>query len=70
MSSRRVFLKTISRSVMAAGLAGMSGYLVLKDTSGKACDFDFPCNGCKRFPSCNDPKARDFQKSNNNGGDR
>jgi len=61
MNSRRNFIKTIGRSLVAGTILGASGYLLLRDPSGDSCNFDFPCNNCKRLLSCSDQKAMDFK---------
>ena len=67
MTTRRNFIKTLGRTLAAGGLAGMGGYLLLKDTSGQVCDFNFPCNNCGRLSSCNDQKARDYKDAGQKG---
>ncbi len=62
MKDRRHFIKTLSRSVFAGGLLGMSGWLLLREPSGEACDFDFPCANCRRLSNCTDAKAKDYKE--------
>lgn len=54
--------------MVAGGILGTGGYLLLKDTSGQSCDFEFPCNNCNRLSSCNDKKAKDHRSTKENGG--
>lgn len=67
MTSRRNFIKTLARTLAAGGVAGMGGYLLLKDTSGQTCDFDFPCYKCSRLSSCGEQKARDYRRRGQKG---
>jgi hypothetical protein len=64
MNTRRNFIKTLSRSVFAGGLLGMSGWLLLREPSGGGCDFNFPCTNCSRLPDCSDAKAKAFKAGN------
>jgi hypothetical protein len=68
MNSRRNFIKTIVRSLVAGTVIGTSGYLLFKEPSGELCEFDLPCGNCKQLSSCKQPKAKDFKKKNLNGG--
>lgn len=65
MNSRRYFIKSLGRSLVAGTLAGTAGWLILRTPSGEACDFDFPCSRCKKLSSCKEQKASDFRDKNN-----
>lgn len=65
-TNRREFIKAISRNLLLAGLAGMSGYLVFKNENSEndTCNLDFACKHCKRIKNCNLPQATDFKRNN------
>jgi hypothetical protein len=68
MTTRRTFIKTLTRSVVAGGILGTGRYLLFRDTSGQTCDFNFPCKDCRQLSSCKDGKAEEFRKSQQKGG--
>lgn len=55
--------------MVAGSILGTGGYLLLKDTSGQTCGFDFPCNNCNRLSSCNEKKAHDYRNKKVKRGD-
>ncbi len=65
-TNRRTFIKSLSRNLLLAGLAGMSGYLVFKNENSEndTCNLNFTCKNCNRVKSCNLPQAVDFKKNN------
>jgi len=67
MTTRRNFIKTFSRTLIAGGILGTGGYLLLKDTSGQTCDFDFPCKNCGKLSSCSETKAKEYRRSSGKG---
>ncbi len=63
MNDRRAFIKKVGRGAVALGLAGISGYLLLRESSGEDCSFDLACGGCRKNASCTHPQAKDFRSS-------
>jgi len=63
-TNRRKFLKTGSRYLLLASLAGMSGYLLFRDEGDTVCDFSFGCGKCKRLSKCELSQAKDFNSKN------
>jgi hypothetical protein len=63
MSDRRRFIKTFGRGIALAGMAGLGGYLLLRDQSGENCDFDFICRNCRKQKTCQLPEAKEYQLS-------
>lgn len=56
MINRRDFFKTIIRNTSILGVTAVSGYLLLRPKKEEKCDFDFVCNGCTKYRSCNLPQ--------------
>ena len=63
MDNRRTFLRTLGRGLLAAGLAGMGGYLLLREPTAEACSIDFICGSCGKRKSCTLPEAENFRKA-------
>ena len=64
MYTRKDFIIKIFRTATFTALAGVSGYLLLREQSGESCDFDFLCRDCKKLKECKLPEAKN-QKENN-----
>jgi hypothetical protein len=62
MNTRRNFIKTFSRAILTGGILGTSGWLLLREPSGEACNFDFPCANCRRLEGCKDAKAKEYKE--------
>ncbi len=61
MYTRRNFIKIAIRNTALAGIAIGSGYLIFKDQSEEACNFDFICKSCKKLKECKLPEAEDHK---------
>lgn len=61
MNDRREFIKTLSRGLALAGMAGLGGYLLFRDRTGDDCDFDFICRNCLKQKTCQLPEAKLYQ---------
>jgi len=66
-TNRREFMKALSRNLLLAGLAGMSGYLVFRESreGEDPCKLDFACKNCGRLQKCRLPEASTFKNNNN-----
>lgn len=58
-ASRREWFRGVARTVLLAGLAVLSGRLVLR---GDACPHRVPCQRCGLLPTCELPRARSAQR--------
>jgi hypothetical protein len=54
---RREFIKSIFRNIILTGILLFSGYLIFREKSENACEFDFICKNCKKLSSCDLPEA-------------
>lgn len=61
MQTRRDFIKKSFRMAGMAVLVGGSGYLLLREESDEACDFEFVCKNCKKLKECKLPEAKTFK---------
>lgn len=64
MYTRRNFIKIAVRNSALAGIAIGSGYLIFKDQSEEACNFDFICKSCKELKKCKLPEAEEHKNNN------
>ncbi|PLX05341.1 MAG: hypothetical protein C0595_00015 [Marinilabiliales bacterium] len=64
MQSRREFINKSLRIAGMAVLMGGSGYLLFREESEEACDFDFVCKNCKKNKECKLPEAKTFNGNN------
>lgn len=62
MYTRKDFIIKIFRMATFTVLAGTSGYLLLRQQSDEACNFDFVCKDCKKLKECKLPEATDHKK--------
>jgi len=63
MITRKDFIIKIFRTATFASLAGLSGYLLLREQTDEVCNFDFVCKNCKKLKACNLPEAVDHKNS-------
>lgn len=63
MDSRRGFIKKSFRMLGFTILAGGSTYLLFREQSAEACNFEFVCNSCKNLEGCSLPEAKDHKKN-------
>jgi len=65
---RRKFIIVFTRRLLFAGIAFMSGYMILKNrTADKStCDLNLGCNSCKRLKNCKLPEAENFKHQQKN----
>jgi|GEM_PF-1696061 len=59
---RRTFFTKIMHAVIAAGLTGATGYLLLKEKREEACSLDFTCTLCGKTEQCGLPAAESFRR--------
>lgn len=59
MYTRKDFIIKVLRMTTFTVLAGASGYLLFREQSDEACNFDFVCRDCKKLKECNLPEAKD-----------
>jgi len=62
MHTRRNFIKIAIRNSALAGIAIGSGYLIFKEKSEEACNFEFICKSCKKLDKCKLPEAEEHKK--------
>jgi len=61
MYTRKDFILKIIRTATFASLAGVSGYLLLREPTDETCNFDFVCRDCKNLKECKLPEAKDHK---------
>ena len=62
MYTRKEFIIKTFRMATFTALAGVSGYLLLREQSDEACNFDFVCRNCKKLKECKLPEAVEQKK--------
>lgn len=59
---RRTFFTKIMHALIAAGLTGTTGYLLLKEKREEACSLEFTCTLCEKTKQCGLPAAESFRR--------
>ena len=61
--SRRSFFRNLFRMAIAMGLGVVSASLLLKESTGGRCTYNFVCSRCRMQTTCNEPEADAFRAS-------
>lgn len=59
---RRKFFTKLMQGVIALGLTGTAGYLLMKEKREEACTLDFTCTLCGKTEQCALPAAESYRE--------
>ncbi len=58
---RRRFFTKLMQGVIALGLTGTAGYLLIKEKKEESCTLDFTCTLCDKSEQCGLPAAESYR---------
>lgn len=59
---RRRFFKSMVQALIAVGLTGSAGYLLVKEKREDECSLEFTCTLCEKTEQCGLPAANSFRE--------